>query len=448
MNFSRSISFVVASITVFSISPLIDGAEDVPSIEQLWELVQQQQAELIALRQELEITRDQVSVNETLAETNTDIIESVAEFVERPGTGAASWTNRTTIGGYGEMLYNNETSSVSSKELDIQRFVMFLSHEFNDDLRFVSELEIEHSFVNDDDRSPGTVELEQSYLEWDYARNHSALAGMYLVPIGILNETHEPTTFYGVERNRVESRIIPSTYRVNGIKLAGRLAPGWSYDLAVHEGLFFESSNGGEIQIRDSRQNGARSEMDSPGYTGRLKYTGIPGLELGLALQYQTDMTQNGSTRSNIGRDGLIDMLGNPVDNLSGLLSEAHVVYRQGKWGFRALYAQWDLDDKINSVANNDLSNNGIGRDEQYGYYVEPSFQVNNKFGIFARYEETDERAGSNFGAAKDSTTKRTLLGANYWITDNAVVKLDYQFERDDKDLDLDGINLGIGWQF
>jgi len=448
VNFGRSILIVVASISAFSVPSLLLGAEEVPNIEQLWELVQQQQTELTSLRAELEATKNQVTNNETVVETNTEIIESVAEFVERPDTGGASWASRTTVGGYGEMLYNNESSSASSKELDVQRFVIFLSHEFNDDLRFVSELEIEHSYINDDDRSPGAVELEQAYLEWDYSRNHSALAGMYLAPIGILNETHEPATFYGVERNRVETNIIPSTYRLNGIKLAGRLAPGWSYDFGIHEGLFFESGNGGEIQIRDSRQNGARSEMDSLGYTGRLRYTGIAGLELGLALQYQSDMTQQGSTRSNIGRDGLVDIFGNPVDDLSGLLSEAHVVYQQGDWGFRALYAQWDLDNTIKSVANTDLSNNGLGREEQYGFYVESSYRITNKLGIFARYEETDVRAGSDIDAASDSATNRTLLGANYWLTGNTVVKLDYQFENDDRDQNLDGFNLGLGWQF
>jgi hypothetical protein len=438
----------MAGIAMSGLSSWAVSAEDIPTVEQLWQLVQQQQDELNSLRAELETTKSQVTTNESIVETNTEIIESVAEFVERPGSGTASWANRTTIGGYGEMLYNNETSSSSTKELDIQRFVMFLSHEFTDDVRFVSELEVEHSYISDDARSPGAVELEQAYLEWDYARNHSALAGMYLAPLGILNETHEPTTFYGVERNRIESTIIPSTYRLNGIKFAGRLAPGWSYDFGIHEGLFFESSNGGEIQIRDARQSGARAEMDSLGYTGRLRYTGIAGLELGLALQYQSDMTQQGSIRSNIGRDGLIDVYGNPVDDLSGLLSEAHMVYQRGDWGFRALYAQWDLDNSIQTVANNDLSNNGLGRDEQYGFYLEPSYRMNNKLGVFARYEETDIRAGSNSEAAYDSATKRTLLGANYWLTENTVLKFDYQFENDERDRDLDGFNLGIGWQF
>jgi hypothetical protein len=437
-----------ALVAALSTGMAANAAEEVPGVEALWAIVQQQQAELEALRQELQATRSQVDSAEAVAAENTAIIESVAEFVESSDTAGSSWASRTTVGGYGEMLYNHGTSSGDSNELDIQRFVLFLEHAFNDRVRFVSETEIEHSYIADDARSPGAVELEQAYIQWDYARNHSVLAGMYLAPLGILNETHEPNTFFGVERNQVESRIIPTTYRMNGVMLSGRLGPGWSYDFGIHEGLFFESSHGGEIQIRESRQNGARAELDSPGYTGRIRYTGVPGLELGLALHYQTDMTQEGSTRSNIGRDGLIDVLGNPVDELSGLLSEAHLVYQRGGFGFRALYASWDIDDSIISVANNDLSNNGIGRDEQYGFYLEPSYRWNNGWGVFVRYEEFDERAGSNLGAARNSTSKRTLLGLNYWLTNNTVMKLDYQFENDDIDRGLDGFNLGIGWQF
>jgi len=212
--------------------------------------------------------------------------------------------------------------------------------------------------------------------------------------------------------------------------------------------LFFESGNGGELSIRDSRQSGARAEIDGLGYTGRVRYTGTPGLELGLALHYQSDLTQEGSTRSNINRDGVIDIFGNPVSDLDGLLTEAHVSYQSGSWGLRALWAQWDIDDSIELVANNDLSNNGLGRSEQSGYYIEPSYRFSEKFGAFVRYEFTDERQSADINAAADSATKRTLVGFNYWLHPNAVFKFDYQFENDESDKDLDGFNLGVGWQF
>ncbi len=447
MSSRKSLSLLISTICV-AMSGAIYGQDDEPTVAELWEIVQRQQEELDRLRAELDSTRDQAQTVEIQALENSERIEAVGEVLDSPQSRGSSWADRTTIGAYGEVLYNDQTSSSSTRELDVQRFVIFLNHEFNESLRFVSELEIEHSFINDDARSPGAVELEQAYLEWDYARNHSVLAGMHLVPIGILNETHEPNTFYGVERNRIESRIIPTTYRVNGIKFAGQLGRGFSYDLGIHEGLFFESGNGGELAIRDSRQSGARAEMDALGYTGRLRYTGMPGLEVGVTLHYQSDMTQDGSVRGNIGRDGVFDIFGNAVDGLNGLLTEAHIAYQSGPWGLRALWAEWDIDSSIETVANNDLSNNGMGRDRQYGYYIEPSYRFSPSFGAFIRHERTNEWGGSNFGSATDTATSRMLAGINWWLTDNAVVKLDYQFEDDDKDRDLDGFNLGVGWQF
>lgn len=443
----KKISIAIASACM-AVSLSSFAAENAPTVERLWEIVQRQQLELEALKAELESTRTETRTVQVQSLENSERIEAVGEVIDQPRSLGSSWADRTTIGGYGEVLYNDQTSASSTRELDVQRFVIFTNHEFNERVRFFSELEVEHSYAADDARAPGVVELEQAFIEWDYARNHRVAAGMYLAPLGIMNETHEPDTFYGVERNRVESRIIPTTYRVNGIKFSGQTNLGFSYDLGIHEGLFFESGNGGELAIRDSRQSGARAEMDNPAYTGRLRYTGIPGLELGMAVQYQTDMTQSGSARGNTGRDGVIDMLGNPVDGISGILSEAHVAYQGNNWGLKALYAQWNIDNKIESVANNDLSNNGLGRDRQTGYYLQPSYQFTPKTGAFLRYEHTDERASSNIGAAKDSANNRIIAGLNYWLATNVVLKLDYQFENDEKERDLDGLNLGVGWQF
>jgi hypothetical protein len=424
-----------------------DANDPLPDLEELWRVVQAQQAEIKRLQEALESSQTRTRNVEIQMLETTENLEAIGEVIDQPAArGSASWADRTQIGGYGEMLYNNETGSSSSKEIDVQRFVIFLSHEFNENLRFFSELEIEHGLIEGD--APGAVELEQAYLGWDYADKHRVLAGMYLAPLGILNETHEPNTFYGVERNLVESRLIPSTYRVNGVKFAGQLGGGFSYDLGIHEGLFFASGDGGDLTIRSSRQDGARAELDSPAYTGRIRYTGVPGLELGLALQYQSDMTQDGSTRSNIGRSGLIDSFGNQVTDISGLLTEAHLVFNSGPWGLRALYAQWNIDNRIEDVVNGSFINNGLGRDLQTGYYIEPSYQFNRNLGAFARFEHTDERAGSNRGAAADSEMRRSLVGLNYWLTEDTVLKFDYQFENDAIDRDLDGFNLGIGWQF
>ena len=120
-------------------------------------------------------------------------------------------TKQVQLGGYGELHYNDLSGrgGASDKEaLDFHRFVLFFGYDFNDRIRFNSELELEHSLAGDG--KPGEVELEQAYIDLDLTDDHTARAGLFLVPVGLLNPTHEPPRFYGVERNSVEKNIIPS----------------------------------------------------------------------------------------------------------------------------------------------------------------------------------------------------------------------------------------------
>ncbi len=189
-------------------------AQAAPSLEEMWELIQQQQAEITQLKTQLETTEQRVTETEVKAEAT---IAAVEEVSAGPVAKLADWADKTSIGGYGELHYNNLTSDNSNEsknEMDLHRFVVFFGHQYSDDLRFFSELEVEHSVAGDDQN--GEVEIEQAFIEWDYAENHRAKGGVFLVPTGIINETHEPETFYGVERNSVEKNIIPATWWEGG----------------------------------------------------------------------------------------------------------------------------------------------------------------------------------------------------------------------------------------
>jgi len=392
-------------------------------------------------KQAAEAAAASAQVASETAEEATEVAEAAAEAIDDQA-GVNRWFEKTQIGGYAEVLYNNGTQNSDnsdniSNELDVQRFIFYIGHQFTDNLRFFSETELEHSRAGRSDDDPGHVELEQAYIEWDYAQNHSVLAGLHLPPVGIVNETHEPETFYGVERPRVESRIIPTTYRVIGVKGHGQFADGFSYDLGIHEGLQFDD---GDLDIRDSRQSGARANAEALAGTGRIKYTGMPGLELAASVQYQSDMVQDEISNSNLRRASI------PADgDIDGLQTTLHAIYEHGPFGLRALYARWDIDEDIEDLAD------GAGRDEMEGWYIEPSWRLTEKIGVFGRYTLIDERAGSNDGDAEDSEEKRWLFGMNYWLHPNVVLKADVQLEDDDdrdSDNDLDGFNLGVGWSF
>jgi len=151
----------------------------------------------------------------------------------------AAGSSSTYLGGYGEMHYNNWNSSKNpdKKEIDLHRVVLMVNHEFNDSIRLFTEIEIEHAFSAGDGSSSGEVEVEQAFIQFDLNENYKANAGVFLIPVGIINETHEPPAFYGVERNPVEKYIIPATWWEGGAMLSGNYDNGISFDVAVTSGL-------------------------------------------------------------------------------------------------------------------------------------------------------------------------------------------------------------------
>ncbi|QYK15001.1 OprO/OprP family phosphate-selective porin [Shewanella rhizosphaerae] len=364
--------------------------------QELRKVIEQQQKVLKDLEKRLEQTEQRV--------------EKTADAVEE----SSSAKSATTIGGYGELHYNNITDNKSGKdkkEFDFHRFVLFFGHEFTEKTRFFSELEVEHSISGEGQN--GEVELEQAYIEHDFNDMLTAKAGLFLMPVGIINETHEPPAFYGVERNPVEKNILPATWWEAGANLNIKAAPGLAFDAAVTSGL----NVGEDYKIRGGRQKVSEAKAEDLAYTARVKYTAVPGLELAATVQYQSDLTQ--------GRGD--------VDTASATLMTAHAIYTIENFTIKALYAQWDIDGKEAEA---------LGRDKQKGYYIEPSYRFNESFGVFARYNAYDNEAGNGV----DSEITQTNVGVNYWLHENVVFKADYEKVGGAKD--ADGFNLGVGYQF
>ena len=378
------------------------AAAEMPSQEEMWEIIQQQQREIEALK--------------SGQKENTEKVEAavdVAEESRNTAASAAGWTENTQIGGYGELHYNNLDSK---KEIDFHRFVLFFGHQFTDRLRFWSELELEHT-VSGDDRN-GDVQLEQAYIEYDLTANQHVKGGIFLLPVGILNQTHEPPTFYGVERNPVERNIIPTTWWAGGIELNGEIAPGWSYDLGIHEGL--KTSAGRNYAVRNGRQKTSEANANDLASTGRIKWTGVAGVELAATVQYQSDVTQ-----------------GEDPNASHAWLFETHAAIQRGPFGLRALYARWDLDGD---------GPKSVGADEQEGFYIEPSYTITPKWGVFARYNQWDNQAGDG---NSDSEKKQANAGVNFWPHPDVVLKVDVQQQDNEGESKNDnGWNLGVGYQF
>jgi hypothetical protein len=377
----------------------------------------------------------------TLEDLQKQVDALAAEVEAQKAAAPAAGFGNTTLGGYAEAYYKNIDGLTD--EADAYRLVLFIGHQFDEKVRFASELEVEHGYVKDSDTtcvhtdangdgivnsgelvcgtpstSQGYLAVEQLFLEYKYLDNHRVSAGQLLVPVGILNETHEPDTFYGVFRAPVEREIVPGTWFEPGILFSGNIAEGLSYDAMISTGL---KGDGGKV-IKDMRQRGSKANASDMAYTARIRYTGLPGTEIGASWQRQTDMSQ-----------------GSLATDLEADMLEAHVVVTRGNFGLRALTAQWDLDKSAMALANQ-------LRAEQTGWYIEPSYKLTPTVGLFVRHSVWDNAAADSV----DSEWTEQSVGVNWWLHERAVVKADLQF-RDDPvtgNIDQDGFNLGLGWQF
>jgi len=421
--------------------------EDLPSRERMWEIIQQQQERIDELEGKQQETEAKV-------EATGDMVQNVADEARQ---GPSGWFEDTQIGGYGEVHYTGDNALEGGEggevgngdaEATAKRFVLEVGHQFNENLRFFSELEVENALVFGGEDSEGEVELEQLWTAYDIARNHEVRGGVELIPVGVINETHEPNTFYGTQRPIVERRIIPTTWWEASASLRGQLGGGFSYDAMVHTGLDAsltgaEGAEGGEagnaFNAAGSTQSAANATAESGAGTLRLQWSGMPGVTLSATGQYQEDVTQD-------------------RNDVEATLFETHADIERGPWGFRAMYARWDFHDDVqqdidfdgDGTATTVSLENTFGRDEQWGWYLQPSYTFQNvgpgKLGVFGRVSMIDDQAGRD---AVDSRFTEFNVGTNYWLDPNMVLKANYAHQTFEDGRDDEGsFNLALGLQF
>jgi hypothetical protein len=405
------------------------------SIEQKLEILQK---ELDELRAEMAKLKSQQAAPQAAGGGET--ASASAPPSATPGTMSGLAAGSNTFGGYGELHYNNYRDGDQKDEIDFHRFVLFYGHKFNDRLRFYSELEVEHALV---EGGEGSVELEQAFLEYRINDAFNFKVGGFLLPLGILNETHEPPTFFGVERNEVESRIIPSTWREAGIGVHGEIVQGLRYEAGITSSLDAGKFGEPEKGIREMRTELREAAAHDFAFYGALNYRGVPGLAVGTGL-----------FTGNTGQNGASDAA---LKNVKGrvLLWDVHAQYRLGGLELRGLYARGALSnaDKITVAA---IARSGdstqIAPETFWGYYAEAGyhFPLGDEMEIapFARYERYNTQASvpSGFSANPKNNERVTTVGVNFKLHPQVVFKADYQDFREDPAKDR--FSLGVGYMF
>lgn len=341
------------------------------------------------------------------------------------------------ISGYMDFHLNKPESGDAT--LDFHRFVLIFSHSFSPRIRFVGELELEHAVVEGGEES-GEVELEQAYVDFLITRGFNVRAGMVLVPMGIINERHEPPIFNGVERPFVDTVIIPTTWFEGGAGVHGEIGRGLryrAYVMAPLNALEFSADEG----IREGRQQGSESNIRHAAFAGRVEYVGLPHLTVGASAW-----------------SGTSNFLAPRID-ATVRIGEADVRYKRDRLELRGEFAQLSIGDAARlNVAVQQLTgvSPNIARSLR-GFYGEAGYRVWDQgpardLVTFVRYEnfDTQFRMPDGYVPLKEFDRSAWVVGATYYPDPDVAVKVDYVRQRNQSGVvkSPNSFNVGLGWWF
>ncbi|MBI3530016.1 MAG: hypothetical protein HY067_18875 [Betaproteobacteria bacterium] len=345
----------------------------------------------------------------------------------------------TVLFSYGEINYNRPTKATENTEVDVRRFVLGFQHRFDPNNKVVTELEVEHAVSSASD--PGEVEVEQAYVEHALNPTWSARGGLFLIPLGLLNEKHEPTAYYGVERNFVETAIIPTTWREGGLQFVGNFENGFTLQTGISTGFDLNkwdatSTEGAESPLGSIHQELALAKGRDLSVFGALNWRGVPGLQLGGGL------FTGGATQ------------GQAITNSRVTLWDLHARWTPGRWDLAALYARGSIS-KTAELNTTLVGNPTLIPKSFDGWYAQAAYKLwmHNDYVLspFVRWEQFNTArsfADLGVGLTPDAApTERVItVGANFQVTPGIVLKADVQRFRENDDANR--FDLGLGWSF
>lgn len=370
-------------------------------------------------------------------------------LADSSGTGGRGGTD-TTIGGYGEISYNAYVHDASRNQADLKRFVLFFGHRFNDKLSLMSEVEFEHAVTSSSDK--GEAEIEQAYLNYAFNPRVNVKAGLFLMPFGFINRNHEPPAFYGVERNEVERRIIPSTWREGGVSVWGSTPFGLAYDFGVTTGFDFAKLDDPSAPLLGTHQELQLAHAANLSVYGSLEYTPTPGVTLGGAVF--TGKTGHSNA------DFKADPTGPDFKGIGGRVTlwDVHARVQRSGFDVEALYTRGSfantaaIDQVILDYNTANSTERPVLPASFYGWLVQGAYT----FGLggdvtlspFVRYEHYNTQARLPLGLIADPTNRDRVFttGVSFKPISDVVVKFDYQKYIENSANDR--INVGLGYQF
>jgi hypothetical protein len=432
MNQSRLVAPTLKFLVAANLALLISSAgAQTPAGEDLARKVDQLGDELTKVKEQLKQMQDEKAAGAATSAPASSATASASSV--SPNEPA------TILFSYGEINYNRPTKHTEDTQVDLRRFVLGLQHRFDEKNKLVTEIEVEHAVSSADD--PGEVEIEQAYVEHALNQTWSARGGLFLIPAGLLNERHEPTAYYGVERNFVETAIIPTTWREGGVEIVGNFDNGLTLQTGFATGFDLNkwdatSTEGLESPLGSIHQELALAKGHDISVFGALNWRGIPGLQLGASV------FTGGATQGQATTDSRVT------------LWDLHARWTPGRWDLAALYARGSISNT--AELNQPLVGNPTLIPESFdGWYAQAAYKLweHQEYALtpFVRWEQFNTaRSYADLGTGltpEAAKTERVItVGANFQVSPGIVLKADVQRFRENDDANR--FDLGLGWSF
>lgn len=431
---------ILATLAGAPLAACATEAELMQRLDQMAAELKQMKVELAASQQKTAALEQRQNAQAAAPATAPMAAAPVAETVA--STGGSALGANTVLSSYGEVNYSRPRNDAGAAQTDVARAVIGITHRFDEKTKMVAEFEWEHAVTSADDS--GEAAVEQLYVEREFGNGLRAKGGLFLIPAGLLNANHEPTAYYGVQRNFVETAIIPSTWREAGVGLSSSMDNGLSWDLGLTTGFDLSkwdstSEDGRESPLGSIHQEGQLAKSRHLAVHGALNWRGVPGLLLG------------GSVFAGKLAHGTADFAA-PDARLT--LWDLHARYTPGQWDLSAVYARGTISGT--DALNRTFAGNPTPVPASfYGWYGQAAYQLwknsDYKLSPFIRYEQFNTAKSTSampagLGVATAADEKVWTAGANFNIGEGVVVKADYQKFK--QDTTRDRINLGLGYSF
>ena len=392
----------------------------------------EQETDIEELERRIDILAEEVERLRS-GEPEIDLTDDQTRALGLAPSAAATYRGGTgvSIAGYGEMLYENYASSKTS-QFDYLRAILYAGYRFNDRFLFNSEIEVEHA---------NEIFVEFAYVDYLATDNFGLRAGMLLVPMGLVNEFHEPTVFMGAERPVTEQAIIPSTWRENGggVYYAGDTVAVRAYVVNGLNGARFSASG-----VRGGRQKGAKAKATDMAFTGRVDITPTPGVFFGASFY------AGGSGHGEIAVDDIPYGIRTSIFDL-------HAQAQVRGFDIRGLFAQANLADteRLNQFLGL-TGASGVGETLRGGY-LQFGYDVLSQVdaaGVglspYIRYEKVDTHAAvaAGFTRSPSRNNSYTTFGIELKPIPNIVVKVDHMWVNNAVESGVNQFNVNVGYAF